>query len=135
MNYKGVPPMTPERWIANLIEAAGEIANKDKQERRWLAPNARAWERPEELISVLFDDSNFELFIDEYKSTFVEEQGRAASELRDDMNHYCDTTPEWLDPNEVLADPRWETIRRKASAFVEAFKDKWPTVSTTRDTS
>jgi hypothetical protein len=64
--------VTPERWIANLIDVAGEIANKEKQEQRWLAPDAEAWERPEELINVLFDDSAFELFIDEYESTFVD---------------------------------------------------------------
>jgi hypothetical protein len=43
MNYKEIPPMTPERWIANLIDAANDIANKDIQESRWLAPDAYAW--------------------------------------------------------------------------------------------
>jgi hypothetical protein len=61
--------MTPERWIGNLIEAAEMIGNSEKQERRWLAPDSMAWERPEELINVLFDDCNFELFIEQYGGT------------------------------------------------------------------
>jgi hypothetical protein len=126
MNYEEIPPITPELWTANLLDAAVEIANKEKQEQRWLAPDAKAWERPEELINVLFDDSNLELFIDEYGPTFVEDQRRAALDLRDDISRYCDKTPTWLDPSEVLADPRWETIRQKAAAFVSAFKEKWP---------
>ena len=59
MNYKDMPPMTPEHWISNLIEAASDIADKEKQERRWPAPDAYAWEGPEEVIIVLFDDCNF----------------------------------------------------------------------------
>ena len=118
--------MTPERWIANLMEAASFIANKERQELRWLAPDAYAWERPGELINVLFDDCVFEGFLSEYASTFSDEQRRTAFELKDEMNSYCDATPGWLDPAEVLADPRWESIRQKAAAFVAAFKDKWP---------
>ena len=72
--------MAPERWIANLIEAAGDFADKGKQESRWLAADAFAWERPEELICAFFDDSNFELFLDEYASTFTDEQRLALSD-------------------------------------------------------
>jgi hypothetical protein len=119
-------PMTPERWIANLVEAAADIADKEHQELRWLAPDAYAWERPEELINVLFDDCAFELFVEEYASTFSEEQRQTALGLRDEMISYCAATPSYLDPVEVLADPRWESIRQKAAAFVAAFKEKWP---------
>jgi hypothetical protein len=125
MNYKPIPPMTAERWLSNLLEAAADIADKQHQELRWLAPDAYAWERREELINVLFDDCVFEGFIEEYSHTFSKEQSRTAFDLRDELNGYSDATPQWLDPAEVLADPRWESIRQKAIAFVAAFKDKW----------
>ena len=128
MNYREIPSMTPERWIANLIEAADDIADKGKQESRWLAPDAFAWERPEELICVLFDDSNFELFLNEYASTFTDEQRLTAFALRDELNLYGDATSKWLNAAEVLADPRWDAIRQRASVFVAAFKDKWPAI-------
>jgi hypothetical protein len=120
--HADIPPMTPDRWMANLLEAAGGIADKKKQESRWLAVDPHAWERPEELINALFDDANLELFLTEYASTFTEEQRLAGSELRDDLNCYSDAAPGWLDAAEVLADPRWDAIRQKASAFVAAFK-------------
>jgi hypothetical protein len=125
MNYKPIPPMTAERWLSNLLEAAADIADKQHQELRWLAPDAYAWERPEELINVL-DDCVFEGFIEEYSPTFSEEQSRTALDWRDELSRYSDATPQWLDPAEVLADPRWESIRHKAAAFVAAFKDRWP---------
>jgi hypothetical protein len=134
MGYKELSPMTPKRWIANLLEAATAIADKQHQEIRWLAVDAYAWERPEELMSVLFDDCVFEGFLDEHGSTFTEEQRSAAVELRDEVKLYCDSTPQWLDPKEVLADPRWEAIRQKAAAFVAAFKGKWPIRSPHEDT-
>jgi hypothetical protein len=116
-----------ELWIANLVEAAAHIANRDLQELRWLSPDAYAWERPEELINVLFGDCAFERFIDEFASTFSEDQCRTAFALRDGLNRYCDDTPTHLNPAEVLGDPRWEAIRQNAATFVLAFEGKWPT--------
>jgi hypothetical protein len=115
--------MTPEHWIANLVEAANEIANREQQERRWLAPDAHAWENPAELINSLYDDCAFEKFLSEYASTFSADQHRAAFELRDEISSYCDATPQILIRAEVLADPRWESIGRKAAAFRDAFKE------------
>ena len=118
--------MTPELWIANLVEAATDIADKQHQEIRWLAPDAYAWERPEELINVLVDDCVFEGFLNEYASTFSEEQRGAAFALRDELNRFCDATPPSLDPVQVLVDQRWESIRQRATTFIQAFKGKWP---------
>jgi hypothetical protein len=119
-------PMTAERWIGNLIDAVQDIANKDRQERRWHAPDAMAWERPEELISTLFDDYNFELFIKQYNGSFSDEQRAAANSLCDKMVRFNDETPGWLDAAAVLTDPRWSEIRGSAVQFVDAFNNKWP---------
>lgn len=113
-----------ERWISNLITAAQDIADKEHQ-RRWLAPDRYAWERPEELIN-LVDAFILDGFIDEFSLTFSENQRNAAVEFRDELSDYCDQTPQNLEPAVVLADPRWEAMREKAAAFVVAFKDKWP---------
>ena len=112
-----------ERWIANLIEAANAIGDQETQERRWLAEDAFPWERPEELICVLFDDCVFELFIEEYCDTFSEEQASKARALRNQLECY---TPKFLNPAEVLANSHWDEIRSTAREFVAAFKDKWP---------
>jgi hypothetical protein len=125
MSPVNIPPMTPERWIANLLEAIANIADKEHQEKRWLAPDAQAWECPDELINVL-DDCVFDGFMGKYASTFSDEQREAAFQFKDELTLYCAITPQHLESADVLADPRWERVRQKAAAFLMVFRDKWP---------
>lgn len=120
-----VPSITPQRWISNLLQAIADIANREIQEQRWLAPDAQAWECPDELINTL-DDCVFDGFIEKYLSTFSDEQRTAAIQFQSELAHYCEITPQHLEPADVLVDPRWETVRQKAAAFLTAFEDKWP---------
>jgi hypothetical protein len=122
-----VPPITPQRWVANLLQAVADIADRENQERRWLAPDAQAWECPGELINVnVVDDCVFDGFIEKYASTFSDEQQKTAAQFKDELTHYCAMTPQHLEPADVLADPKWERVRQKAGAFLVAFRDKWP---------
>jgi hypothetical protein len=125
MKANDIPPMAPELWIANILEVAGSIADKEYQERRWLAPDAHAWECPDELICNV-DDVVLDGFLDGYASTFSDEQRIAAFGFRDALNKYCQLTPQHLDAAETLADPRWNAVRQRAAAFVAAFTEKWP---------
>jgi hypothetical protein len=129
MSYRDIPPITPELWVSNLIGVAKDIANREQQERRWLDPNRHPWERPEELISELFDAYNLDLFLKQFAASFSAEQRDAAIDLRDRLNEFCEATPTNLDAAETLADPRWGLVRQKASAFVMAFDGKWPSAS------
>jgi hypothetical protein len=123
--------MTPELGLANLLDAASDIADKERQERRWRASDSHAWENPGELINVILDDHLFERFLQQFGSTFSAKQRAAAVGLRDELILYCHSTPQLLDPTQVLADPRWEMVRQKAAAFVAEFKQKWPTAPAT----
>ena len=125
MNRKE-PPITPQLWIANLIQAARGLADKEKQERRWLAPDRYAWERPEEVICSFSDDCVVDVFLEQYGESFSVEQHAAAFGLCDALNAFCDATPQVLDPAATLADPRWELVRQKATEFASAFEGKWP---------
>jgi hypothetical protein len=126
MNQKDIPLITAERWIANLLEAARDLADRQKQECRWLVPDRGAWERPEEVINAFWDDCVFELFVEQHSASFSDEQRRAAHSLRDALDAFCFATPQVLDPVATLADPRWELVRQKAVEFVGAFDGKWP---------
>jgi len=75
--------ITRELWISNLLGAASSIADKENQERRWLAPDAFAWECPEELIYVLLSDSNFDLFIEEFGDGFTDVQRNQALQTQE----------------------------------------------------
>lgn len=112
---------TRELWTSNLVDAARAIGDTERQRSRWLAADAFAWERPEELIN-MWDDSLVELFLEEYGAGLSRAQADAASALRDELNKYCDATPNILDPQQVLTDPRWEAVRIKARSFVTAFE-------------
>lgn len=119
------PQIPSEHWIANLLEAARVICDRDYQERRWLADDALAWETPDEAINAL-DDSVLNAFIEQFWNSFSPVQANAAAEFRNEVDRYCEATPQHLEPARVLADPAWETVRRKASDFIQAFDRKWP---------
>jgi hypothetical protein len=102
-----------------------EFTDRDTQESRWLAHDRFAWEKPEELICSL-DDVVFDQFADYYDETFTVEQRAAISRFTEEFRAFCDATPQILDPKEVLKDPRWHSLRRRADSFIVAFKDKWP---------
>src|SRR4051794_14586102 len=112
-----IPPITPELWIENLLEAIGMVADRDHQESRWLAEDALAWEKPEELINVI-DDCVFDGFLEKYDPSFSEDQRSAALSFRDYLSYFCDSTLGSLDPAQVLKDPKWAELRRRAAAFV-----------------
>ena len=63
-----------------------------------------------------------ELFIEEHGAVLPRVQAEAATALRDELTKYCEATPKNLDPEQVLADPRWEAVRSKARSFVAAFE-------------
>ena len=119
------PQIPPERWLANLLEAARFIADRDYQERRWFSDDALAWETLDEAINML-DDSVLNEFIEQFAEAFSPVQARAVVAFRDEMDRYCGTTPRHLEARRVLADPAWEQVRNKASGFIQAFDGKWP---------
>jgi len=125
MSPADIPPLTPERWIDNLLGAIGDLADREHQEERWLAPDACAWENPNELISRV-DDCNFELFLTEFAPMFSPEQQEAALNFRGEFDSFCNSTPQVLTAKDVLSDPRWERVRQRAAEFAGAFKGKWP---------
>lgn len=119
------PPIPPQRWIGNLLEAAQSIADRQLQESRWLAQDAKLWESPDEAINTL-DECALPEFIATFSETFTAEQALAITRFRDELEAYAKATPQHLEPADVLADPRWESVRTRASQFVLSFQEKWP---------
>jgi hypothetical protein len=119
------PQIPPQPWIGNLLEAARNIADRRLQESRWLAPDRKPWESPDEAINTL-DDCALPQFIETFSETFTAEQALAIAQFRDEVETYAKATPQHLEPSDVLADPRWESVRSRASQFVLSFQEKWP---------
>jgi hypothetical protein len=119
------PQIPPELWISNLLQAAKLISNRELQETRWLAPDALAWETPDEAINTL-DDSVLDGFVEQFADAFSPVQAKAVIEFRDEVGRYCRATPQHLEPAVILTDPRWQCVREKAAAFIKAFEGSWP---------
>ena len=103
-----------ELWLSNLIGAARSIADAERQQSRWLAPDAATWERPAELLCMVVDDCCLELFIKEQGPSLTSDQLNAATDLFDLSMKYDAGPTGWRDPNEVLNDPEWESRQNRA---------------------
>lgn len=113
-----------ELWISNLVGIARELADSERQQSRWLAADAAAWERPCELLCVVLDDRQLELFLKEQGPSLSKEQFDAATALLEQSMAYDVGPTGWRDPKEVLSDPTWEKLRQAARGFQFAFNEK-----------
>jgi hypothetical protein len=114
------PQIPPERWIANLLEAARLISDRDYQERRWLADDALAWETPDEAINML-DDSFLNGFIEQFGNSFSPVQANTAvgSVTR------SITIVKRLRSTSSLLIQHGKRFARRPD-FIQAFGGKWP---------
>jgi hypothetical protein len=85
--------------------------------------DAFAWESPDEAINTL-DDCVLDGFIEQFAQSFSGQQAKAVTEFRDEVDRYCKATPPHLVVELVVIDPRWEKVRNKATAFLEAFRGR-----------
>jgi hypothetical protein len=116
--------ITRERWLENLLCDARALADWQHQEQRWAAPDAKAWENPDEPISAIMDDHLLVEFIDEYSSTFSDQQRNAASALKNALGTHRRLFPHKLIAREVLVAPTWQQVRDAAASFVVAFEQR-----------
>ncbi len=114
--------ITFQFWTENLLSAAEDIADTEHQASRWLATDAAAWERPAELLSVLLDDFNIELYIKENRLLLAEDQLASVTTLAHAALTFDVGLNGWRDAREVLDDPAWENLRCNARAFIASFQ-------------
>jgi hypothetical protein len=114
-----------EVWLNNILSVVKDIADAKKQEKLWPNPNF-PWEQPNELVNSLFDDCQFETFVESNQPNFSAEQRASSNELLNEFQRFLASSPNNLDPSETLIDPRWEAIRSSAAKFAIAFADRLP---------
>jgi hypothetical protein len=118
-------PITPERWISNLLQVANLIADRRMQEDKWAAGTWSIWEYPDEMLNTL-DDCVLDGFIDAFPTMLSPEQDSSVRRFRDEVDSFCASSADTLEPPELLLNPNWERVRQSADEFVEAFDGKWP---------
>jgi hypothetical protein len=108
-----------ESWMRDLVDASEAIAGEDGQAKRWLATDTASWELPAELLMVLRE---VELFIGVFSDKLSTAQIEAATDLGQAAVAFDCRPAGWRDPNEILRDPAWQSLRTKARKFAAEFK-------------
>lgn len=116
-------------WTQLILDAVEPIADRNCQERSWFdrpwlgSPKGyREISSPNEDLSRLFDDLDFDDYLRSPGVTLSEEQRRLGLLFRDKLHDFSNDTPQFLNPAEVIDDPRWVDIRKAAGAFADALR-------------
>jgi hypothetical protein len=115
--------MSYEYWIKQLLDVMKDVADREYQIRRWLAPDSKAWEHPSELMNVIYDDLTFELFVEMRENRITAEQLLACKRFDRVATHWCDSTPAWPNLQETIDSPDWIKVREAAAALFHAFSE------------
>jgi len=123
IDYDSAYPTVPlERWRSNVVEAAQMLGDEQGQSHSWLREDRYAWENPDELLCVVFDDALFERYLTDCAFSLSVAQREAGADLLSKLNSLNESTPRKLDPKRTLQDQRWAEIRVAALRFVEAMR-------------
>jgi hypothetical protein len=90
----------------------------DEKYQRWNWFNQPSEESsPDELISQLYHDYNFQLFVNDPNVGLTSSQREAAQAFLNKVSEFCDQTSPVRDPHTTMDDPKWDAIRRAAKSL------------------
>jgi hypothetical protein len=112
--------LSRQDWLDLIFESVRPIADRDFQEKAWFG-KSHAVSSPDEVYCQLFDDHNFELFLETSRATLTPEQVAAWLDLQAKMDLFAKQYGDYLDPYIVFNDPHWKEVQANASAFLVAF--------------
>lgn len=103
-------------WIENIVNSLKEIASAEFQEKGWVKNEIHDYCTFVETMCGLFDDSNFDEFIDQKAPEwgFSHEQIKKLDKLRCALNAYDAEHGCYEDPALIIKDPEWLKIRELA---------------------
>jgi len=112
-----------ELWIRNIVAFIKQIASAEFQEKGWVKGEVHDYCTFVETMCGLFDDANFDLFLDEKAKElgFAEDQIAALNHLRAALNLYTDKHGCYEDPAIIVNDPEWHKIRELAKEALKTF--------------
>lgn len=111
-----------ERRKGNICGVLQRIADENYQKLAWFNRHEEQ-SSPDELINQLFGDYMFDDFIDSKDLNISEITRDLSRAFSLSLNRFCKQTPEFLDPQKVLDDPRWHRIREDAQALVKHLRE------------
>ena len=108
------------------LEIIQNISDLDYQRRLWIEgsiPNSMgSWE--DTMNDFDIDDFLKDLTPESHPEFDLSQvQIDALWKLRDRVDYYCSVTPKYMNPHNVLADPRWHEVAACAQVTLKAFAD------------
>jgi hypothetical protein len=103
-------------WRTVLKQVVGAIADENLQRRAWFGIGPEE-STPDEDICQFFGDAAIEEFLDRNDTGLNKQQLEAGRHLLELMRQLSDQTPDHIDPDDLIDDPRWQKIREAAARF------------------
>ena len=115
------------KWLNGIQNAIQEIANSEFQERVWVRGEGPEVSSFTEAICRLFDDYNFDDFLDEHWHIFglSSQLYRMLRKLRNLLNEYEEKETD----AEIVKDEKWDEIREYAKDVLQEFDRELKAVS------
>jgi hypothetical protein len=108
-------------WKNNILNAIKDISDIEFQREAWLGKNPNIVSSYDEVINTLYDDNDFERYIEHYKSlngnTVLY---RLLNTLNRLINDYNIKSVE--NDSIILEDPKWIDITEKAKEIISLLK-------------
>ncbi len=103
-------------WETNLFNAIKDVSDIEMQKNAWNGKSPNIVSSFSEIISILYDDFDFERYIEYYEKTDGESELLAQMKNLDKM--IAEYNP--LNSDElILSDPQWVEITKKAKSVYE----------------
>ncbi len=109
-------PIDLSAWLKVIKQTVDGIADESLQRRSWfgLGPEISS---PGEEFNALLDDAAIDEFLKRDDTGLNDLQLEAGRHLAKLMRDLSKQTPEFIDPNDLIDDPRWRRIREAATRF------------------
>ena len=109
-------PVNIDTWRRLIERVVGGLADEALQRRAWfgIGPEESS---PDEEFCMFFDDAAIEEFLERDDNGLNDQQLQAGKHLVKLMNDLADQTPEHIEPENLIDDPRWGEIRMTAACF------------------
>jgi hypothetical protein len=109
-----------QSWLNRIFESVQSVADRRFQEQAWFGKSYLI-SSPDEAYCGLFDDSQFNAYLQEHRSSLSPHQVAVWLDLQIAMDQFQKDHKGSLDPYVVFRDPRWRQVQEAASAFLRAF--------------
>jgi hypothetical protein len=109
----------PNIWKKNIYDSLKNLSDIELQKLTWLGKHPKYISSFTEIISVLYDDFDFERYIQYYESKYgMDDLYKSFCELNNSINSYQELESDEL----ILKDPNWIKITKKAKEIVQSIK-------------